>query len=395
MAKGMNSTDLKRLNRQTVFKMISRNKGISRMELSERTGLTKMTISNIMTEFLESELVCESAKEEHIQVGAGRKPLALCFSPNSPVTAGLLITRGKLRAIIADFHLSVLDYHEFVLQKNETAESIAVKSVMLLEALFRRTDRKVVGIGVSSIGGVDLKNGIVLSPPNFYGELNLPIVKILSERFHCPVVLQNDMNASALAELYFGRGESVDNFCYVGIGFGVGAGMVVERRLFEGTSGFSGEIGHMVINYNGKMCHCGQRGCLEAYVGLFAIRQMFREKLGFDVDDLYQYLEGLQDFCNSNPEGMELLDEVLEPLSVGLVNLCNTVDPRIIILGGGVGDFLPDPLMAKLNQMINEKMMGSGFRKINIVKSAFGREAPLMGAAVLILEEMYTGKISW
>ena len=89
------------------------------------------------------------------------------------------------------------------------------------------------------------------------------------------------------------------------------------------------------------------------------------------------------------------MDEVLEPLSVGLVNLCNTVDPRIIILGGGVGDFLPDPLMAKLNQMINEKMMGSGFRKINIVKSAFGREAPLMGAAVFILEEMYTGKISW
>lgn len=385
---GLNSTDVKRLNRQTVLKYLAQNKGISRVELTAKTGLTKMTITNIITEFLEHNLICTQQSTEHYGAAIGRKPVCLSFSGASPVILGIWISRDYCSGIVTDLHLSTIGMHNVRLS-GENKNSLEQKLVGLVEKLLDGVNRPVVGIGVSSIGPLDLEKGVLLKVPNFYHITNFPVKDLLQKRFGLPVFLQNDMNAAALAEKYFGICREVANFVYVGLSNGVGSGVVVNDRLFDGASGYAGEVGHIVIDYHGELCQCGNRGCLETYISVPNLIKSFEETFHRRFEDFAL----LCDFCSRDPAGAQWMRERMELFSIGLANLCNIIDPDILVLGHE-GALLDRDMLRYLEESINRKVLASGFANIRVVPSSFSTLAPLLGASVIILEKLFQGKLT-
>lgn len=128
------------------------------------------------------------------------------------------------------------------------------------EKLFSRARRPLIGCGISCVGPVDNKSGYILNPPNFYGITNVPIVSILKNVTHLPTFLIHDADSGALVEKLYGRGIPYDNLIYIHIAYGIGAGFILNGKLFSGFSGRSGEIGHTSINFHGPVCSCGKRG---------------------------------------------------------------------------------------------------------------------------------------
>ena len=210
--KGFNNTHLKYRNRGIVLRLIA-NEDLSRIDITKRMGLTRMAITNIVSELIAEGYVVEGKVDENAQVG--RNPILLDIAPSSPLVAGVCIARNTLFAILTDIRLSALYIDELPLQ-DENEDSLKEKLCLILDRLFAFRDekmpkRKILGIGVSAPGPLDPVKGILLNPKDFFYIENLPLKDFLEERYRMPVFTENDMNASALAELLRGSAQNCNN----------------------------------------------------------------------------------------------------------------------------------------------------------------------------------------
>ena len=384
---GINGADVKRLNRLTVLQYLAQHKGVSRVQLTQQTNLTKMTISNIINEFLEQGLV-SAQQSESGQKLPGRKPVLLQFSQTSPVVIGIWLSRDYCSGVVTDMHLSTLGMHSIPLTE-ETSNTLEQKLGRLLSDLLQGVKRPVAGIGVASIGPLHLEQGVLLNPPNFFGITDFSIKRAIEKNVCCPVFVQNDMNAAVLAEKYFGAGRGHADFAYVGLTNGIGAGLMVHDRLLEGAGGFAGELGHIVVDRQGPLCHCGNRGCLETFLSVPMLLQGFEEKFQRKISGFAE----LCALCRQETAYAQWLKERLEPFVVGLSNLCNLFDPQVVILGHE-GALLGQPYVAYVQEEVNRRVLASGFVHIPVVTSPFSTLAPLLGASAVVLERIFLGELA-
>lgn len=389
-SKGINSEQTKRENRLLVLRLLCTMRGISRTEITNQIGLAKMTVSNITAELLQNGMIRETSAMDSVRPGAGRKQMALGISEDTPVAAGVWISRDFCMGILATLDLQVLSQKKTDFGENESAQTIADKIIAMVEQMRKDCPRRLIGVGIASIGPLDLKNGIILNPPNFYGINQLPIRELLEAHLSVPVYLQNDSNAGALAEKYFGCCVDIKNFAYVGLTNGVGAGIVIKDSLFEGSRGFSGEIGHVTIDYEGSVCHCGNRGCVETVASVPVILQRFRKELGLEVSSLEEACR----LCDENPSAEALMREVMDKLSIAFVNLCNIIDPEVIVVGHEGAD-LTDRQLDFMEQRVNLGILAKNFAAVKVLRSSFGTLAPLYGAAVVVLKKIFDGKLCY
>ena len=379
--RGMNHTHLKNRNRGLVLQWIAAEQNISRLDIARQTGLTKMTITNLVGELIEQGYVTE--RNATATAAVGRNPVMLDIAPHAPKAVGLYISRDTVTVILTDFKLQVLFSRALFLQ-NETAESLTQKLLTLTEMALSRTKDRVFGIGIAAIGPLDLRNRTMLRPTNFFGIKNFPLADQLEETFGLPVYLQNDMDAAALAEKLFGFGRKLDNFLYIGLSNGVGSGIISNGRVYRGGNGFSGEIGHMSIDYTGPRCLCGNRGCLELYINMPAIRQHLQEAVGEPV--------GYADFAQleGHPTCHAIFMDMTEKLVAALVGTVNLLDPQFIFIGHE-GIWLPDTYIQLLEDTLNSRILSAGHKHIPVARSAFGTQSPLLGSVCAIYHELFTG----
>lgn len=384
---GINSADVKRLNRLTVLKYLCQNKGISRMELTANTGLTKMTISNIISEFLEKGLIEYSDQIQPVSAAYGRKPAGLQFTEKTPVVAGLWVSRDSCSAVITDLNLTPLKNSSISFGK-ESVESLKNKLLELMDIIMTDEVRPLLGIGIASIGPLDMEKGVLLNPPNFFNIKEFNYKAFLEQKYHCPVFVQNDMNAAALAENYFGICKDIRNFAYVGLSNGIGSGIIVNHELFEGSKGFAGEIGHMVINYSGPKCHCGNNGCLETYLNTTNLIESFEASFNMGFIKFSEIIA----YCRHSEEGRAWLEKQMNILTIGLINMCNTIDPHILVMGHEAA-LLDKSILDYIEKSLNNKILAAGFTNIKLVASSFGTLAPVMGASVIVMEKLFKGTL--
>ena len=235
---GINNTHLKSRNRGLVLQWIASEDNPSRVEIARHIGLTKMTVTNIVSDWIQAGYVEE--KEAAVNATVGRNPIILDIADNAPLAMGLYLSRTAATILLADLKLRV-HYRDRLLLESENAETITDKLVQLVrramdwrEAVRPRT--AIAGIGVSAIGPLDTSTGLLLSPTDFFNIRKLPLAKILREASGLPVFVSNDMNASALAEKLYGHGKPYDNFIYAGITHGIGAGIVSGGHLYQAVS---------------------------------------------------------------------------------------------------------------------------------------------------------------
>lgn len=385
---GLNMESVKGHNRALIIQLICTNNGITRQALTEASMLTPMTLTNITAELIKSGLICE-VDSKTSEKSLGRTPKQLFPSPNSPVTAGIFISKTFLQGIITDLALNIITQKKISFAKNETKDSIAEKLLSLTDYLIHFSNRPLLGLGVSTVGVVDTIKGRITYITDFFDIQQMEIQSLLEPHVDVPVFVKNDMQSSALCEMYYGLGKTKDHFIYVGLTNGVGSSIVANKQLFNNLTGSCGELGHMTIDYkNGAPCKCGSRGCLELYASVPKIMDNINNACHTSFNDFQEAM----DFCQKNKTAFSILQDISDQLAYALNNLINIVDIGTIIIGHS-GVYLPENMLTSIEQRLNEISLFRYNRTIKIYKSSFDETSPILGAACNVLDQLFTGKL--
>ncbi|MBQ9469069.1 MAG: ROK family transcriptional regulator [Clostridia bacterium] len=384
--KGLNNNHLKTNNRGMVLRTIAGGRH-SRTDIAQNMGLTKMAISKIVGELFDDGYLVE--KEADPTAAVGRTPVLLGISDSAPLAIGVYVARSEIRALICDLRLRTL-FEEKTELRGETKDTLMQKIFALTDAAFaylqkNRPENRLLGVGVSSISPLDPLKGRILAPTNFYGISDLDVVKEIGDRYGCPVYLDNDMNASALAESIYGIGKKYDSFLYLGITNGIGSGAILDGRPFSDHSITVGEIGHMCINFDGPLCFCGNRGCLELYSDINVILDRLRRETGESTLTPHD-LERV----SKKPGCALILRDMIDKLSVALINAVNLLDTQCVVVGHE-GAFLPDEYLKMLENKINRGILAAQYKTVEVVRSTFLDAAPQLGGACLVLDRFFSG----
>lgn len=252
------------------------------------------------------------------------------------------------------------------------------------------------GIGVSAAGPLDAARGVLADPPNLPGWKDVPLGRMLQGRCGLRVVLENDANAAVLGEYAFGAGRGTRDMVYITVSTGIGGGVICEGQLYRGASGAAGEIGHMTVAYGGERCGCGRPGCLEAYASGTAIaREGRRAAESGNSPALAALAAGGQPIDAEavaraaeagDAAATAILAQAAEYLGVGLMNTVHLFNPELIVLGGGVSNLrgrVIEPAIAFMREHAFPTMAAA----VRVVYAARGDEAPVLGAAALVLPD--------
>ena len=349
--------DGRRSNLALVTQSLYDEPQLTRADLARLTGLTKVTISDIVSELIDEGLIHETGITTGMRPG---KPAAMldvredtfdimALDLSGPETwrAGLYSVRGVKRSEVSS-HL-----------EGCTGDDAVAVTVDLAKKCAAQANRPILGIGVGSPGTVDAF-GTVIAAPNLDWH-GVALQDIMSTELDLPAVVQNDANTAVIAEKAFADGGST--ILRVQISRGVGAGILLSGALVLGTSGAAGEIGHLVIDRQGEMCSCGKRGCLETWISVPSLRQRLKD----DAE---------------SPD--EILAEAGRRLGMALAPVVAALDLQDIVLGGPE-DLLGGAFVEACNSLITERTHSEFRRDLSMKLSTLGDEAVLLGAVSLVL----------
>lgn len=310
--------------------------------------------------------------------------------------AGIDIGGTKIALALATPDCEIVAGHNFLTQVSDGPEKILQRTLDQLEKLVEETGAaEVLKIGVGCAGPLDVRRGMTLSPPNLPGWDEFPIVEIIRRRMKVPVVLDNDANAAALAERRFGAGKEFKNLVYVTVSTGIGGGVIIDGKLVHGNTGNAGEIGHITVMPGGVKCGCGARGCLEAVCSGTGIARRFAEKINSGAaSSLTEKIQSVEQITAKNiaeaaaagdPLAVDIWEETIFYLSLGISNIIVMFEPEAIIIGGGVS-MTGEQLFRPLRQHINKHVKILPAEKVQILHAGLGAESGVYGALALVAE---------
>ncbi len=279
-------------------------------------------------------------------------------------------------------------------KKQKGPENIMKKMIEGIEELLeesRISVEEISSIGVGAAGQIDRKNGILIGAPNL-DCFNLNIKNILEKHFNLPVYLGNDVEIAAIGEMKFGSGKGCKDFVCIFVGTGVGSCIVKNGAIIYGATGTAGEIGHIIVDLNGRQCACGAHGCLEAYASRSAIETRIEGALKKGRKSCIQdYLEPGKSITSSMiQKSIEREDELVlqcvteasEYLSGGIASIINFINPELVILGGGLIEAV-DYFYQKTIKKAKSKSLPVPAEKIKFTKAMLGDYSGVTGAAFL------------
>lgn len=339
---------VKEINLSIVLDAIRRLEPVSRTAISAETGLNKGTVSNLVQVLLQRRLV------EEIGTGkssGGRRPVLLRFLPEAGYSLGVDLGVNYIRILLTDLAGKIVD-EQTTKHRNDDLSSVLSLLENDLQTVIGRAPASpygVVGIGLGIPGIVDSAGQVLFAPNLGWRRVNLP--QLMEERLNLPVFVENEANAGAIGELHYGKGRDISDLVFISIGAGIGAGFIINRTIYKGSAGFSGEIGHMTIDANGKPCRCGNRGCWELYASENALLEMATERAG-ETESLS--LEAVIERARLNDAAiLEALLSVGRKLGIGVAGILNMINPEQIIIGNRLGmtaDWLMEPLLAEVDK---------------------------------------------
>jgi glucokinase len=276
----------------------------------------------------------------------------------------------------------------------------------LMNILLRRhglKPRQLAGIGVGMPGSVNTRQGLVHFLPNVKGWKNVPVQSKMQKIFHCPIVVDNDVNAMAQGEFFFGAARGCRNAVFLTLGTGLGGGLLINGKPFHGESFSAAEIGHLTYRAGGRTCACGQRGCIETEIGNAYLVKRVRRDIKSGKKTL------LKKMIDESPEkklevkliamaakrgdryAIGFWKGVGQHLGHFLGGICNLLNPEKIVIGGGVGQ-VGHYLFGPLNRTLKASAFPAAARHVRVVKARFGADAGIVGAASMVFGKKSGGK---
>ncbi|MDB5053660.1 MAG: hypothetical protein JWM44_1710 [Bacilli bacterium] len=270
--------------------------------------------------------------------------------------------------------------HTDLTKTPEQMVQIIAEVVKLLQQQNEISDKDILGIGIGGPGPLDTASGKFTCPPNLPSWSNFKVVEQFAQFFKCPIQLQNDATAAALAEKWLGAAQENRNFIYMTISTGIGAGLFLNGALFAGSYGNAGDVGHIVIDPAMGTCKCGQNGCFEWVASGTAIARLATERLGRETSTK----EVFAGYDRRDPQMVALVEQVFEYIGMGVVSLINTFDPEKFVIGGGVSQ-VGEPLFTAVRSYVKTYALSPAGRETQIVPALLNQNAGFIGAAALIV----------
>jgi len=393
---------MKQMNQRLVLQLIQGSGPISRRDITRRTGLSAASVSGITNTLIESGLVYEIGEAEELG-RAGRRAVLLRLNPSAGLVIGVKLGVYSISCVITDLDANVLHSTEHIFgSSNETTTpynpDITIQiTIDTIDSLLSKADidpRHLLGIGIGINGTVDPDTGVALFAPHF-GWHNVPIAEPLAKRFDIPIFLENDARALTIAEQWFGAGREVNHFAAAVIGYGIGAGIVTNKQIYRGSSGGAGEFGHIILQKDGPLCSCGNRGCLESLASIPAIIRNINAALDSGEPSMLSGKEKLtiDTIAMAAEAGDALTIHVLETagswLGLGVASLVNMFNPEILVVHGEATTLGPYYFDTMESVMRRYTFNGLG-DSLQVIYQNGGNEIWARGAACVVLGSLFT-----
>jgi predicted NBD/HSP70 family sugar kinase len=376
---------------------IVRERGlVSRADISRETGLARSTVSSLVTDLQTAGLVVESTNANgrgRDSSKGGRPPVLLSLNPAAGAVLGLHFDHRFVRVAVAELDHRILAEEARELDVDHDAASTLDVAAELAEHVVSQAGVKVsrlLGAGVAVPGPIDHETGVVGSTTIMPGWVGLDVAAELERRLSLPVYIDNDANLGALAESVLGAGRDVSEMVYVMLSSGIGAGLVLGGRLHRGARGTAGEIGHVLVNEQGPICRCGNRGCLETYAGAGALLDLLRPSHGELTPErmLELALEG-------DPACRRVIGDSARIVGQVVAALCNQLNPERIVVGGTVspaGELVLEPM----RDVVHRYAIPAAAADAKVVQGSLGERAELLGALILVVgqsDRAFSGRV--
>ncbi|MEZ9564709.1 ROK family protein [Vibrio artabrorum] len=387
---------IKQVNAGRVYKLIDLKGPISRIDLSKQSELAPASITKITRELIEAHLIHETTVQE--VTTRGRPAVGLQTNNEGWQFLSMRLGRGYLTIALHELGGDVLidtkiDIHE------RDQDDVLARLLHEIDEFFQTYSEqldRVTSIAITLPGLVNSEQGIVLQMPHYNVE-NLALGPEIYKETGLPVFIANDTRAWALAEKLFGNSQDNDNSVLISIHHGLGAGIILDGRVLQGRHGNIGELGHIQIDRQGKLCHCGNRGCLETVASSQAIREQVKERLDNGEESTLAVFEDvtIEQICAAAADGDPLAVEVIEQLGrylgSAIAIVINLFNPEKILVGGVINQ-AKSVLYPAIQQCIEEQSLSVYHQDLELVESRFYKQATMPGAA-LIKQALFDGQL--
>jgi N-acetylglucosamine repressor len=382
------------VNRRILLNLVREHQPISRADLARRLEMSRGMVSSLVSELIAEGLIYEAGTGP---TSRGRKPKLLHIRGHDRLVLGIDVRRRQTHLLLTDFGGS-----EIAVEMFRTPADLEA----LMDELEQRTGRLIEantdlgechGIGLVVPGMVDVSTGEVLNAPTL-GWRHVDVRKMLADRVPLPVHVERDAVACALAKIWLGRrGEHRDNFAYVTVSDGVGAGLVVNDQVLRGRGHAAGEFGHVPLNLDGPLCSCGNRGCWEAYTSNHATvtRYLGREpgSNGVRSSEMEVTVEDVVDRAAAgDPAALAALRETGRYLGIGIAGIVNALSPDEIIVGGEVAEAW-DVVGPPLKKELGARALTEASASTPVTPEPSDRDTRLRGAIMLVVGPAFAAPV--
>lgn len=387
---------VKQINKSLVLNYIRKKGQISRADIAKKTGLNRSTVSALVDELISDGLIVEKGTGTS---RGGRKPVILAINKRAGNIIGVDLGVNYILVVLVNLLGEIIKEKRVTINPQDSVEkNIKVLFDLIQEVLnyAPATLKGLMGIGIGVPGIVNYEKGLVLMAPNLKWE-NVGLKDIVEQKFNVPVFIDNEANAGAIGEKWFGLGKKATNFVYVSAGIGVGTGIIINDELYRGSSGLAGEMGHMTIDMNGRGCSCENVGCWEEYASEKALFRYLKEQIseysrGFKMNlrniEKMTVFEVVDAAKAGDPVAVSAFRWVGAHLGVGVASIINTFNPDLVVIGNTIS-LAGDIVIEEILKEVEQRSFITRYSEVTIAPSQLNMHACAMGAVSLVMSKVF------
>jgi glucokinase-like ROK family protein len=374
-------SSLHRANLERVVRAVRLAGSLTQAEIARSTGLSAATVSNIVRELRDNGTVQVTPTSS-----GGRRARSVALSGDAGIVVGVDFGHSHLRVAVGNLAHQVLAEQSEPIDVDASASQGFDRAEQLVAQLVESTGinrEKVLGVGLGVPGPIDMESGTLGSTAILPGWSGINPRQELTDRLGVPVQVDNDANLGALGELVWGSGRGVKDLAYIKVASGVGAGLVIDGRIYRGPGGTAGEIGHITLDESGPVCRCGNRGCLETFTAARYVLELLRGSHGdgLTVPKMVQLARA------GDPGCRRVIGDVGRHIGMGVASLCNILNPSRIVLGGDLAE-AGELVLGPIRESVSRYAIPSAAQRLSVMPGALGARAEVLGALALVLSEM-------
>lgn len=381
---GMNQDKIQELNKTLLLNLIREEGVCSRAFLSQLTGLNKATITYIVNDFIETKCVEETGL---LSSGKGRRSIGITLSNKEYFLMGIRLARTYFKVAVFNLRGEIEEVRRTDITEDCSAGETITEIIRVAQQLIKKnSERKLLGVGMAIPGPFLKEKGEIGVLTGRRGLEKIGFKEELEKKLNTRVIMEHDAKAGAFAQLWYDKEiDKRNSLIYVAAGEGVGAGIIISQEIVYGELGTAGEIGHMTIDYNGEKCECGNRGCLEKYCSILALKKRFQDIYGREYG-----LEEIRDLIRENdPEAVKVYRQACRFLGYGIVNVVNSYNPTVIILGDELSHIDREIMLTEVDGVLKERLLPEIYQKLIVKISVAVKDSVLHGIGAMTIKRVF------